>query len=345
MVDATTLPAREKPARVLWLDVFRGAAVVAMIEAHVVNTFLAPALRESAGFAWLNWFNGLVAPSFLFIAGWAQGLSWSASAGKPIAFARKAKRLLGIAALGYALHFPWGELAQQRWDAALRIGTQVDVLPCLAASLLTVLGVQWLALRGGGKRRAGIYFTLLSALIVGIVWVGPLAVAWTAGPVPVVAWVNQTTGSLFPLPPWAGFVFAGAMLGAVRGLSAVALIGVFAAVRMLGWCLNDGMFSVVSTASFCERLALVAAMAALCQWVVRAWTPGALLFAGRESLVMYAGHLLLISWTVQAGVADGAFDWPAVAGLYAAVLAATWVAALGGAKWQARKKKGRAQAS
>src|SRR6187431_1327440 len=86
MADATTLPSRKKPARVLWLDVFRGAAVVAMIEAHVVNTFLAPALRQTEWFAWLNWFNGLVAPSFLFIAGWAQGMSWSAGAGKPVAF-------------------------------------------------------------------------------------------------------------------------------------------------------------------------------------------------------------------------------------------------------------------
>jgi uncharacterized membrane protein len=334
----------EQRERVLWLDVFRGAAVVAMIEAHVVNTFLAPALRETAWFAWLNWFNGLVAPSFLFIAGWAQGLSWSAAVGKPVAFARKAKRLLGIAALGFALHFPWGELAQRRWDAALRIGTQVDVLPCLAASLLAVLGMQWLAQRGGARGRAGIYFTLLGALMVGIVWVGPPVVAWTAGPVPVVAWVNQTTGSLFPLPTWAGFAFAGAMLGAVRGLPAVALLGVFAAVRTLGWWLNDGVFSVVSAASFCERLALVAALAALCQWVVRVWKPGALLFAGRESLVMYAGHLLLISWTVQAGVPDGAFGWPAVAGLYVAVLAATWVVALGWAKWQARRPKAGAQA-
>ena len=130
--------------RVEWLDLFRGAAVVAMIETHVVNTFLAPGLREAAWFGWLNWFNGLIAPAFLFIAGYAQGMGWRAQPVKRGAFGRKAKRLLGIAALGYALHFPWGEIAQRRWAEALRVGTQVDVLQCLAVALLGVLVVAWI---------------------------------------------------------------------------------------------------------------------------------------------------------------------------------------------------------
>src|SRR4051794_4836608 len=61
-------------ARMTWIDLFRGAAVVMMIETHVLNTFLLAGSRASAWFEWLNYFNGLVAPSFLFIAGYLQGL-------------------------------------------------------------------------------------------------------------------------------------------------------------------------------------------------------------------------------------------------------------------------------
>ena len=141
---ASIVPAdlQKNRARVEWLDLFRGAAVVAMIETHVVNTFLAPALRDAAWFGWLNWFNGLIAPAFLFIAGYAQGMSWRAGDTKPVAFARRTKRLAGVAALGYALHFPWAEIGRQRWAEALRTWTQVDVLQCLAAALLIVLCVQ-----------------------------------------------------------------------------------------------------------------------------------------------------------------------------------------------------------
>jgi len=334
---------RKEQGRIPWLDVFRGAAVVLMIETHVVNTFLAPVLREAAWFGWLNWFNGLIAPAFLFIAGWAQGLSWSGSAGKPVAFGRKAKRLLGIAALGYALHFPWGELGQRRWADAVRAGTQVDVLPCLAAALLVVLGAQWVAQRSGESARAGIFFGVLGGLTMGVVGLAPRLTEWSGGPVPVVAWVNQTTGSLFPLLPWAGFVFAGALLGAVRGLAAGALLGLWVVVRTLGWSLEGGAFSPASPAFFCERLAWVAVLAALCQWVVRGWQPGALLFAGRESLVMYAAHLLIIGWIAQAGLAHEQ-GWGAVAGMCAVVLAATWLVALGWASWQERKTKGRTPA-
>lgn len=334
MASTAPLAPAKRPGRVEWLDGYRGAAVLAMIEAHVVNTFLAPTLREAAWFGWLNWFNGLVAPAFLFIAGWAQGLNWYAKPGRPVAFGRKAKRLLEIAALGYALHFPWTELGQRRWAEALRVGTQVDVLPCLAAALLAVLGVQWLAQRGREKGRAWIYFALLGVLATGAVWLAPAALAWSAGPVSVVAFVNQTTGSLFPLLPWTAFVFAGALLGALRGLPVWVLLGVWAVVRLLAWLLADNPFSTTSPAFFCERLAWVAAFAALCQWVAQVWQPDALLFAGRESLVMYAGHLLIIGWIAQAGVLGGGLGWSAVAGMYAAVLAATWAIALAWTKWK-----------
>jgi len=138
-------------SRLLWLDGFRGAAVLLMIETHVVNTFLARNLRDPAWFGWLNYMNGIVAPSFLFIAGFAVGLAMRGGSGRPVAFGRRAIRLSGILALGYALHFPLIELSRGQWEKAWIAGTQVDVLPCIAVALAVLTGAQWITRRLSGS--------------------------------------------------------------------------------------------------------------------------------------------------------------------------------------------------
>ena len=332
---ATTAPLKERE-RVVWLDLFRGAAVLAMIETHVVNTFLAPVLREAAWFGWLNWFNGLIAPAFLFIAGYAQGMGWRAGDTKPAAFGRKAKRLLGIAALGYALHFPLTELGQRRWADALRMGTQVDVLQCLATALLIVLCVQAASRVCAEKWRSAVRLAAVSGLAVGTVLLAPSASAWSVGPVPLAAFVNDRTGSLFPLFPWAAFVFSGALAGAFSARPAGWLLVAAAAAKVCAHLADDGTFSALSPAFFCARLAWVLALAALCQWIARGWKPRAVLFAGRESLVMYAAHLLIIEWTAQAGAPRGGCGPGGAALLLAAVLSAAFAVAFAKAKWSAR---------
>ena len=321
--------------RVEWLDLFRGAAVLAMIETHVVNTFLAPGLREAAWFGWLEWCNGLVAPAFLFIAGYALGMGWRP--GKPVAFARKAKRLLGVAALGYALHFPWMEIGQRRWAEALRTGSQVDVLQCLAVALLCVLVVQAVCGVLAEKGRRVARLAMLCALTAGTVLLAPVSATWSGGPVPLAAFLNGRTGSLFPLFPWAAFVFSGALAGAFAARSAGWLLVVAGLVKGGALLADDGVFSALSPAFFGARLAWVLALAAGCQWVAQVWKPRGVQFAGRESLVMYAGHLLLIAWSVQAGAPRGGFGWAGAAMIFSAVLGTTFAVAFAKAKWSARR--------
>jgi len=327
----------EKQGRVEWLDLFRGAAVLAMMETHVVNTFLAPALREAAWFGWLNWLNGLIAPSFLFIAGYAQGMSWRATPAKAADFGRKSRRLLGVAALGYALHFPFTELGQHRWTDALRVGTQVDVLQCLALALLGVLGVTALirVLPEKWRRMAG----LVGVAGLGIVAIAmaPDAAAWTGGPVPLAAFVNDRTGSLFPVFPWAAFVFCGALTGASTLRQPSWMLVMAALVKCGAHLADDGTFSDLSPAFFCERLAWVLALAALGQWVAQGWRPRGVMFAGRESLIMYAGHLIIIEGLVGLGAPRGGLSPTGVALIFAAVVATTFVVALAKAKWTSRR--------
>ena len=169
------------------------------------------------------------------------------------------------------------------------MGTQVDVLQCLAVALFGVLAVAWIFAE---KKWYAAGLVVLAGLALGTVLLAPFSAGWSGGPVPVAAFVNGRTGSLFPLFPWAAFVFCGALGGAAEGRGTVWLLGAAAGVRVAAGLAGDGTFSALSPVFFGERLAWVLALAALCQWIARGWTPRVGLFAGRESLVMYAAHFL-----------------------------------------------------
>ena len=329
-----------------------------MIETHVVNTFLATAVRAEGWFSVLNYINGLVAPSFLFIAGFVQGMERGATPEKPVNFARRARQLLSLILIAYALHFPWTELGQHRWDAALRVGTQVDVLQCIAASLGMLLGVTWLAQKFDGRRGQWAWWLALSVLLVLSVFTAPFAAEWNGLPIPLQAWVNRSTGSWFPLFSWAGFVFFGALSGALYGYvrrpseagdaaEALAQLPILSPARfargsasvllitplplgVVAWTfLGAAYYSPASPASFFSRAAWVLVLAALCEWFAAQKRPALPLFAGKHSLTLYVVHLVLISTLAGWGVPMNAISLTGViamaAGIATVSLALTWV--------------------
>jgi uncharacterized membrane protein YwzB len=117
----------------------------------------------------------------------------------------------------------------------------------------------------------------------------------TTGLMPLDAYLSKAHGSIFPLFPWfafAGFGFLAGQQGALRGW--LGLVGVFGAFA-LPW------LNLPSTpAFFLERLGWVLMV------VVVVWgttnglqsrslpLPKWLLLAGRQSLVIYVAHLLMI---------------------------------------------------
>ena len=335
-------------------------AVLVMIETHVVNTFLATAVRAEGWFAVLNYINGLVAPSFLFIAGFVQGMERGATPEKPVKFARRARQLLGLIFIAYALHFPWTELGQHRWDAALRVGTQVDVLQCIAVSLGLLLGITWLAQKFGGRRGQQVWWMGLTVLLALFVFIAPFAAEWNGFPIPLQAWVNRSTGSWFPLFSWAGFVFFGAMSGAVYAYArrpseaggeadAVAQLPILHPLRFgrpstsvlfitplpLGvvvWTfLGAASYSPASPASFFSRVAWVLVLAAFCELFASQKRPALALFAGKHSLTLYVVHLVLISTLAGWGVPTNAISLPGVVAMMAGIgmvsMVLTWVIA------------------
>ena len=198
-----------------WLDLIRGWAVIVMIEVHCVNVWL-PA---EAVPGWLQYLNGLVAPSFILAAGYSLALSTFRPDGSIRPFGPTARRLGFILLCAYLLHAPGLNLADwtllgtaQKYREFLKI----DVLQCIVFSLLILHGL------ARAIRRPRVYagVALAAALAVALasprLWLPGVADGWW---LPVRGLVNgnpdRGVTALFPLAPWFAFAAFGSVLGAV----------------------------------------------------------------------------------------------------------------------------------
>lgn len=301
-------------SRLAWLDLFRGACVVGMVETHVLNTFLAAPSRETTWFTWLTYFDGLIAPAFLFIAGYAQGLGMRQSGEAPRPWRKKARRLAEILLLGFALHLPVPQMLAGRWGEAIWLGTEFDVLHCLAVSLALLLAAEVLA------RRFVDVLALLGLVLAVVVFREGVVPAWIFPPEWMPADVHHRTGVLFPLNPWMGFVCAGFLASAARALPAT--VGAFVGVTALG------LHAPSSVGFFFERLAWLLAAVPVVQWIAIRTQPRGLLFIGRESLVLYAAHLLLIETLAVTLLPRHGLGVAACALLFGGVVAASMAIAI-----------------
>lgn len=342
-MPAVPAPPTARPARLEFIDLLRGWAVIVMIETHVVNATLAAAHTATPGFGWLAFVNGLVAPSFLFASGLAFGVTLRRKAPDLLspgpALRKQLGRILLILAIGYILHLPFFSLqrllagtTEREWLVFL----QADVLHCIAITLL-LLVLLLLVLRSADR------LATAAAVIAGV---AILAAPWVWGfdylgvvPAAAGAYLNGLHASLFPLFPWSGFLLAGVVTGhrfsrlrdgggddvrvrqdrfmrsaATAGLAALAaawpltLLGDVVYPEHPYWRAGPG-FVVL-------RLGLVTLlMAGMYLYErrrsVRAGSIVTLL--GRESLLVYTLHLLLIygdlgPWNFRTMV-DRSFGW------------------------------------
>ena len=101
----------KEKVRFIFVDFLRGWALLVMFEVHIFNVTLLPHLKDTGWFNFLNFINGLVAPSFLFISGFAFMLSTKGKVEDlrkiDYAFWKKIGRIVLIFLAGYALHLPY----------------------------------------------------------------------------------------------------------------------------------------------------------------------------------------------------------------------------------------------
>lgn len=197
-----------------WIDQLRGWAVIVMIEVHCVNVWLLNELRPD----WLNFVNGLVAPSFLACAGFSLTLSTYRTDGtvRPF-FPDTAKRLGFILLCAYALHAPgftlaeWTVLATPQKMLEL---FKIDVLQCIVFSLLLLHGLARLIRDPRIFSLVALAFALWVPVISPYLWADGIGNGlW----MPIRGLLNgnldRGVQSLFPLFPWLSFPAFGAFLG------------------------------------------------------------------------------------------------------------------------------------
>ena len=164
----------KEKVRYISADLLRGLVIIIMIEVHVFNAFLIPELRQSGWFGILNFINGLVAPSFLFVSGFA----FQVSSGNKLdemrnfgkAFWKKTSRIFQIIIIGYALHlpfFPLSKIINEATPQLLESFIAVDVLQCIGVGLLFLFSTRLLI------KSDKIYHSFLLASLVVVTFISP----------------------------------------------------------------------------------------------------------------------------------------------------------------------------
>jgi uncharacterized membrane protein len=199
--------------RIGYIDQFRGLATIFMVETHVVNALLLDSLHQSFVFKTIDFVNGFVAPSFLFVAGFSFTLALNGKGDAYRKFSpelvRHLKRLTFIWVTGYLMHIPYFSLLKTVHGSTPEDMTAffaVDILQCIAATLIIVHLIRVFVKR---DRTFNIilwgllWFFIIAAPIVG--FLDP----YQTMPTFFGQYFNRLHGSLFPLFPWSSFLIAG----------------------------------------------------------------------------------------------------------------------------------------
>jgi uncharacterized membrane protein len=300
------------PARVRAFDWLRGIAVLVMIQTHALS-LLRPELRAGTFFSALQWIDGLVAPAFIFSAGFALALTQvraalasNAAAARARRLRRTLRRVFEVLLAGTLMNWMWFPIFREpRWIV------RIDILQCIGVSLLLALPAFFLL----APRPAALRWTALGLAALAF-FVSPLV---ERVPVPLGHFLNVASGSTFPLLPWGGYVYLGAAVGAataVGGPRACAKwLLAFVALGLCLWFLTPQLsaayppheFWVTNPANHARRLAQVSLIAlgllAVEQLSPETWrAPAAMRFViesfGTSSLAGYFLHETLLYYQI-----------------------------------------------
>jgi uncharacterized membrane protein len=288
-----------------------------MIETHVVNALLLPELKQQTLFKILTFINGLVAPSFLFCAGFAIAISFSrrwdqyVNFGKP--FWKYLQRLLFILIVGYSLHLPFFSLKkllvlneERAWISFF----QADILHTIAITLIA------LTLLATVFRKQNIFIRVVGLIGLFVIFSAPIIrnLDYSQSQIWFRSYFTTIYKSQFPLFPWSAFLISGTVIGfiflKVQGLGSeknimhraalIAFIIIVASIvtEYLPFSVYpDHNFWKASPEFFFVRLGIVI-LALVGLWKYENWKKltgkSFLSIFGQESLLVYVIHLLVV---------------------------------------------------
>jgi len=199
--------------RIGYIDQFRGLAAIFMVETHVVNALLLDSLRQNFVFNALDFLNGFVAPSFLFVAGFSFTLALNRKGDAYRKFSpelfRHIKRLIFIWVAGYLMHIPYFSLLKTVHGSTsqdMMAFFAIDILQCIATTLILVHLVR--VLIKNDRTFNIVLWSLFWFFIAAAPIIGYFDPSQTM-PKFFGQYFNRLHGSLFPLFPWSSFLIAG----------------------------------------------------------------------------------------------------------------------------------------
>jgi len=222
--------------RVVFVDLARALAVVLMVAGHTSSALLASDYRSGPWFDAWTFQRGLTSGLFLLLSGFAFSLAttrhWTSHLSLSGPVLRRARRFLLFVILGYGLHYPVLDVAE------LAVASEAQWRSFLAVDVLQLIGVTLLALQALVLllRSRPAFMVVNFAVAFAVVAAAPAAwrADWIAElPLVMGAYLSPATGSLFPLFPWAAYVFVGAGAGQLYARWGAAHLSGYATWAML----------------------------------------------------------------------------------------------------------------
>ncbi|MCP3142075.1 heparan-alpha-glucosaminide N-acetyltransferase domain-containing protein [Pyxidicoccus xibeiensis] len=230
-------PAPVSQDRVRAIDWLRGIAVLFMIQTHAL-ALLTPELRKSLWVGRLLKVDGLVAPAFIFSAGFATALLMVRSAAGGVLrerVGRNFRRILEVLAVATLVNWAWFPLLKEPvWIL------RMDILQCVGVCLLIVLPVA--AVLAPRPKLLGAVTFLLALAVFAVAPLGELVKG------PLATLTNKSSFAPFPLLPWLGFAWLGAFSGTLAGAwgraGLIRGLGVMVALGLAGAVAGDFLYSL-----------------------------------------------------------------------------------------------------
>ena len=305
---------QSREGRLAYLDLFRGVFALMMIQGHTFRALLDPSLKATVTYELQDLVHNLPGPAFLFASGAAFSIAtlsrWEDYRRWTPRLRGRLLRLLALLAVGYMLHLTYFSLRR-----TLTVSTpeqivnllQMDILQCIGLSALLL---QFLVLALPGPRW---FLAATATLAVGIGLTTPLLWRFSQE---LPFWIGTNLSghwaSVFPLFPYAGFQMAGAAWGYLHmqarrnngeqhflrqtfRYSGFLLLG-SVAVALLPLPEIFADFWTTGPPFFFLRVAVLTALVAGFRRAETAlsWRSRTLALFGRESLLIYTIHLLLL---------------------------------------------------
>lgn len=304
-------PRSAASGRVHAIDLLRLLMSFQMIQGHTLGALLNDDARRGPLFDGWTFARGLTAVGFLLAAGasYHQVLQREddperARAGR----ARRLRRAAWLVAIGFLLRPPVGLVSGDTETALASLDAffAVDVLQCIGATLVLLEALRrWVP----PARLHLVCGVLAVALVTLAPWASAITaerpLSWIAG------WLTRSTGSLFPLLPWAGLVLAGVALGpamaSTRTLWGAARLGALGVALIAGGLALGAVvpslpperyyawppFSMIRVGAVVVLAAVLGAASIRLERL-----PPALSALARQTLVLYVVHL----WILHASV-------------------------------------------